>query len=367
MKVIFLIDSLQTGGSEKSILEIASRFKKIKPLICYQLPKEDLITQFRDSQIEFKCLQFQHYSFLSRVRKFNLLVKQEQPDLIVSILFKSDILARLSHIINRVPLVGTFVNDSYSKRRYKEITPLARIKLKVLQYFDRITSPTNKAFISNGEFIKKSNAENLSVNPNKIKVIRRGRNIASFSINEQRDLEVKKFLAIGRLIFRKGHLDLIRAMKKIVEKYPNSKLDIAGDGPMKSHLQLEINKYNLQSNITLLGNRSDIPHLLWNSSYFVLPSHYEGFSGALIEAMISGIPIIASDIPMNLEAVSHEYSALIYKCGDVDDLATTMLRALENPAKICELGSNARKEAIKEFDIENISSEFEEFLISQAN
>lgn len=92
---------------------------------------------------------------------------------------------------------------------------------------------------------------------------------------------------------------------------------------------------------------------------FLFPSWYEGFSGALVEAMMAGIPIIASDIPMNLEAVTDSKTALIFKVGDSQDLFEKMTFALEHPEQMAAMGQEARREAEERFDIEKIAREYE--------
>jgi glycosyltransferase involved in cell wall biosynthesis len=91
---------------------------------------------------------------------------------------------------------------------------------------------------------------------------------------------------------------------------------------------------------------------------FLFPSWYEGFSGALVEAMMAGMPIIASDIPMNLEAVTDKESALIFPAKKINSLTGCMLWAIENPDRMVVLGNKARKVAIERFDIDLISNQY---------
>jgi glycosyltransferase involved in cell wall biosynthesis len=105
---------------------------------------------------------------------------------------------------------------------------------------------------------------------------------------------------------------------------------------------------------------------LYEAHCFVFPSWYEGFSGALIEAMMAGIPIIASDISMNLEAVDKE-TALIYKVKSVNELAAHMETMITSYPNMIEMGKRARAVASGRFDIKVIAAEYESFLHSVAN
>ena len=363
-KVLFLIDSLQTGGTENSLLETVSRFRKIEPIIYYLFPRHDLREKFINAGIRIKCLEVGDKNLVSRIRTFNKFVSEERPKAIVTTLFKSDLVARLAHFFNGLPLVGTFVNDSYASSRYRSLNSWGKIKLRSYQFLDKLTSRVHHAFIANGENIRAANAEVLGINLRKIIVIYRGRDPDLFKPLVNRDLLKKKFLAIGRLIYRKGHADLLLAMEKVLKKYPDSTLTIAGDGPERSKLEKTCAKLGLQKYIQFAGTVQQVEVLLNESSFFVLPSHYEGFSGALIEAMLNEMPIIASAISMNQEAVSHLETAFLFEPGNCESLAQAMLWMIENSDKAKEMARKARQQAIQEFNIRKIADQYEEYLLS---
>ena len=106
----------------------------------------------------------------------------------------------------------------------------------------------------------------------------------------------------------------------------------------------------------MLGQRNDVPELLSKSSYFIFPSYYEGLPGALVEAMFSKTPIIASKIPENLECVNKETS-LIFEPGNIQDLVSKMDKAksIDWDEKL-EL---AYSKALNDFSINKIVEEYE--------
>ena len=204
-----------------------------------------------------------------------------------------------------------------------------------------------------------------------------------------------RFLSYGRLLERKGFQDAIWAFSIVVQKYPNCTLTIYGEGPYRRQLEDLIAKLGLTNKLFLPGKfgereserseseREEInqspnlppdsfrsskspnlpisnpPNLLLTADCFLFPSWYEGFSGALVEAMMAGIPIIASDIPMNLEAVTDQVNGLIFPVGNPKKLAEHMRFAIENPKQMAEFGAAARVEARERFDIEKIAKEYE--------
>jgi glycosyltransferase involved in cell wall biosynthesis len=122
---------------------------------------------------------------------------------------------------------------------------------------------------------------------------------------------------------------------------------------------MQIKKLDLQNEVILEGN---IP-LGWKKVYdahaFVLPSISEGFSGALVEACITGIPIVASDIPMNLEAISPGKDAYFFRHNDWTDLYKKKVELMSNYSQACEIGKIVRLRAIDNYDIEHIANQYE--------
>lgn len=191
----------------------------------------------------------------------------------------------------------------------------------------------------------------------------------------------KHFISYGRLLERKGFQDAIHAFAQVLKIYPDCTLTIFGEGPFRKELENQIQNLGLQDSVFLPGKLTNpmdalihgyFPNsastsftkasdhcLLTTANCFLFPSWYEGFSGALVEAMMAGIPIIASDIPMNLEAVTDGKTALTFKVGDPQDLFSKMKVALDHPEQMVAMGEEARRVAEARFDIEKIAREYE--------
>ena len=149
------------------------------------------------------------------------IVEKYQPDIIHSTLFRSDMVARCLKDMTGLPLINSFVNNSYTSKRYAELNLANRLKIFLIQQWDRYTAKKVDLFISNSETIKISNSRALNCPLQRIKVIYRGRSITKLkSIGEynqlKKELKVqdkKILLNVSRLLDRKGQLDLIKAFK----------------------------------------------------------------------------------------------------------------------------------------------------------
>lgn len=367
--VLYIIDTLQTGGAEKSLLEITRNFKKYKPVFVLLFNKKsDLKTEFDQTGIQVIDLNLTGtFHFKKLAREASSVLVELHPVLVHSTLFKSDMVSRELVKYIPVPLINSLVNNSYSKQRYQSEPLSIKIKLWLLQQWDAFTARKVTMFLSNSEAIKGTNARALRLPLDKIRVIYRGRSLEPFEEITEQHIEVfrkdgnltekKVFLNVSRLIDRKGQLELIRAFGLLCQQRKDCVLLIAGEGPFRKALEEEVSVLSLEDNIKLLGNRNDVPLLLKSADYFVFPSHYEGLPGALIEAMFARLPIIASSIPENKECVD-ESMALFYEAGNVKELTSKMLMALDDK-QWKERTDSTFGYAMEHFEISKVAAQYE--------
>ncbi len=364
MKVIFTIDSLQQGGAEQSLASLIRCFPpETEVMVLYFFPKHDLLPEFQSLNIRLvnagltsKQQWWKGMQFLQKqIREF-------QPDGVVSCLYWSNQVSRLVCKRMNIPLIGTLVSDSYSERRTDSFHFKRKLAFQIYHLLDRITSGIPQKWIANSESIKKSNAVTLGLDLNKIEVVYRGRDVDIFSAWSAPQKPPFRFVFIGRLLETKGLKELIKAFHQHIQKHENVQLEIFGDGPYRNTLEQLIQSLNLQSIVIMHGRVKDAWKKLYQAHCFVFPSWYEGFSGALVEAMMTGIPIIASDIPMNLEAVTNHETATIFKVGDEKDLLNKMDVILSDYPNAVRMGNTARTQAMMRFNQHSISKQYHQIL-----
>lgn len=261
--------------------------------------------------------------------------------------------------------MGTFVNDLYCKSYNQHLNWRAKSLVSIFKYINKATSKICVGFVSNSETIKDANAKHLSIQPAKIKVINRGRDSFKFkrrnTSQEKTDNSIR-FLNVSRLFPVKGHKFMILGFGKFLEKYPNASLSIVGDGPVRNELTKIISDNKLENNVFLLGARNDVPALLSQYDCFVFPSLVEGFSGAMVEAMFAGLPILASDIPQNKEAITHLETGYLFGKESAEEVEKAMLWYKENIQAANVLALKAYKYAKEYFELDNIVNTFEGYL-----
>ncbi len=368
LKILYLIDTLETGGAEKSLVELAIHNKDINPVFVHIYKGAGLKPVLQKHNIPVYSLDLSTaYGFKEARRQLKTLIQELKPDVIHATLLRSElIIRRLKNDLN-IPLVGSIVSNSYAPSRYKDLNLQRRLKLKFFQYYNRFTAGKVDKFIANSESIRQSAIKHLHIAPEKIQVIYRGRQAGKFkplpaeqlqALKQELSIDRQKvFLTVGRLIKTKGHIEIIEAFDGLLKTHPDCVLLIAGDGPEKNNLNRLITELKLEKSVKLLGNRSDVPALLQLADIFVFASRLEGLPGALIEAMFAGKLIISSDIPENLECVSPQ-DALIFKTGDMQALQNLMRQAVENFDDLKFLGERARKTALQKFELSSIIKQY---------
>lgn len=362
--ILFVIDTLQTGGAEKSILEITSRLKDFKPIVCVLFTKKpDLLKDFQERSIPIVNLNLKGSNWLLQGRaKLKTVIEEYQPAIVHATLFKSELLTRITLTSGLQILINSFVNDSYVKERYLRQTKFQNLKLNTYKLVDSITAKKVNYFISITNSIAQSNARALGIPLKKIKTIYRGRSVNNFKVVQP---QLKDgpfiFLTVARLLKRKGYLELLEAAKILSRRNFDFKILIAGAGHDRAEFEKIVHDNKLGKYVSFLGNRSDVPDLLEKAHCFVFPSHYEGQGGALVEAMLAGKPIVATRIPVFEEQIIDKQSGHLFKLFDSTELAERMYWMFENYAEAKQMGLKAREIAVKRFDINVVIRQYELF------
>lgn len=370
VKVLYIIDTLEGYGAEKSLVEITTNLTRIIPVFVHVYQGDMLKPRLEEAGIRVYSLdQTKKYAFNLAVKKLKAILMKEQPDIVHATLYRSEIIARkLKRAYPQIFLVGSFVSNAYSPERFRKKNALDKLKLSYFQNLDKRSASIVDQFVSNSNTIRDQTSRTLGIDVNKVSVIYRGRKSADFDshgiqgdlpyLNQQKQI----LLNVSRLIPLKGQLDLLKALPKVLENFPQILLVFAGHGSYREDLERYARKLGIQEHVQFLGRIDNIQKLLVRADIFLYPSYSEGLPGALIEAMMAERIIIASNIPENLECVD-ETCALIYEKGNISELASNIVRVLKNPSLFNSLAINARKKAIENFELEKVVAQYEDFYL----
>ena len=283
------------------------------------------------------------------------LVKDNSIDVVHSHGYKSNFygfLASLGLNIKRIATCHNWLGKSKKMKFYEKLDKL------LLSKFDKVvvvSDALKKDVLRSGIFEEK------------VVVIDNGIDIDKFKVISDK-LQVKKTLGIreegyvvgtvGRLTEEKGHIYLIEAFRKVITKFSNAKLLIVGDGPLREDLELAVSSMKLKEKVVFAGMREDIPEMLNIMDMFVLPSLTEGMPMALLEAMASQTPIIATKVGAIPKIIDNGHSGLLIDPNDVIQLSRAIVNLLKSKEKAQSLSQNAYNLVKKRFSSERMAGEY---------
>jgi len=173
--------------------------------------------------------------------------------------------------------------------------------------------------------------------------------------------------ALGRIVAIKDYPTLLHAAEELLTRGIDVHVLIVGSGPELAALrELVRASRQLSDRVVFTGVCDDIPGLLNTMDVFVLPSISEGMSNTLLEAMASGLPVVATDVGGNPEIVENERSGLLFRPGDVKALADRLARLAGDEMLRSELGNAARHRANETFSLGRMTENYTQLYLGLA-
>ncbi|PYM76606.1 MAG: sugar transferase [Candidatus Rokuibacteriota bacterium] len=155
---------------------------------------------------------------------------------------------------------------------------------------------------------------------------------------------------VGRLNPVKGHVTLIRAFARLATA--DAVLVVAGDGPCRDELHQCAKTLGLGDRVRFLGERHDVPRVLRAMDVFVLPSIAEGISNTTLEAMATGLPVVATRVGGNAELVVHGTTGRLVPAENPEALAEGIAEYVSDPIRRLDHGARARARAVDVFGLD---------------
>lgn len=262
--------------------------------------------------------------------------------------------------------IGEYQTQLKNIKNFKDLVYCVRDLPHVLRAFfitQREFVHGSDKLVAVSNFVKKTITDETFVQDDKVLVIHNGVNENKFSAvrkqNNSNNDEVN-IIYVGRVIRAKGIFVLIEALKRIADL--EWKLNIVGDGDSFEELKKAISDKELSGRVNLTGlmEYSKVIEELGKSDIFVLPSmRMEGFPMTIVEAMFAGLPVIASNIGGNSDAVVDGETGYLVKSGHVGELAEKLSVLVKDANLRFSLGEKGRKKATKEFTIDTMVNKYE--------
>ncbi|HGF8092624.1 MULTISPECIES: glycosyltransferase [Enterococcus] len=311
MKVIQVIPQLDLAGAEVMCENLSLTLKKrgYNVIVISLYNKKTIITERLLKQgIEVKFLNKHNGMDLVVIKDLYKIFKKEKPDVVHTHINALQYVA----IAKRLANVKTCIHTVHSIAE-KEAT---KIRQKFYYIFFKYFGITPVALSAE---IKDSIIKRYDLSTNDVPVIYNGINLKKcIPKTDYINKEELIFLHIGRFAEVKNHKKLIDAFSKVHKLLPNSKLKLVGNGPKYEEIIDQVKKLGIEDCVEFIGQKSNIFDILNESDVFILPSIYEGMPMTLIEAMGTGIPIIASNVGGIPSMLCNNENALLIRAEEED-------------------------------------------------
>jgi len=226
----------------------------------------------------------------------------------------------------------------------------------------RMLRPFVKHYIALSQEIGDYLVKKIGVNPDKLSKILNGVDTGKYYPVERVEKERFSVCTVGGFRPVKDQANLVRAVKKLLEKMPDMhdriKLSLIGDGPTRKELEDLIAANHLENIAEITGFRNNVPDMLHEFDIFVLPSKAEGIPNVILEAMSCGLPVIATDVGGNRELVVEGETGFLVPPNDSESLADALQIYIQNPHLIETHGIAARKRIEAYFSLETMASAY---------
>ncbi|MBF0236247.1 MAG: glycosyltransferase [SAR324 cluster bacterium] len=336
--VLFLMSSFNIGGAEIDVLNLSSALLKRGYKITVasnggdlekQLPEQVRILRMNVSSssrwmIIFNMLRVFFYTMFHQVTVLN-------PQSL-----KGIVLGLLAGKILRIPMIATIHNLHDPEQKADAVKLLNKIPDIVL-------------FVSEYErqkFVEAGLCEDCT------RVMYSGIDLDKYTKDTNSGQTHNRIGIIGRLSPEKGVEHGIKAFAKASSNYRNTQLVIVGDGPERGRLEQLVCQLNIASKVRFEGARNDVPQILNNIDFLLLPSLSESLSVVAREAMATGKPVVGTRVGGMHELIEHQHNGLLVESGDVNAMAHAISDCVASHEKRESMGTNARNVIENKFSLQ---------------
>lgn len=364
-KILFVIGSLHIGGAENQLLLLATELvRRGRQVLLFSLENDGpLKAALSSAGVHVRTGGYD--SRVPRWRKILLLIRAQWRLFLLAATSRPQVLHAYLPLTN---LMGAVAGRAAGVRMI--IT--SRRALGTHQdrhpwwpWFDRIANRLSTVITANSRAVVEDTLARDRVDEGKIRLIYNGLRISnavpdSASRNAERSslgLEDRHIaiVCVANLIPYKGHFDLIEAFAALHAKYPDVRLFLVGeDRGIASTLTERMSALGIGSVVQLLGRRADVWQLLSAMDVGVMASHEEGFSNALLEKLAAGLPVVATDVGGNGEALADMPDCVLVKAKDAVDLSCGLEKVVANVSVSVVRNRQRREMVIARYATENM-------------
>ena len=365
IRVMHVVQSLDVGGLENGVVNLLNRLSdhRFKHVVCCLTHAGRLAERIQSKDVEIVEMGLPTDRFRFPLFTLRRLIRRWSPDVLhtrgwgtIDAVFAA-----------RAAGVPRLIHGEHG-REATDPEGLNRKRNLVRKCF----SPLVDRFVAVSDDLRLWLTQIVGISPLKVMTIHNGVDTDKF-VGDGRDaarrmlgLDASTFVfgTVGRLDPVKDHGSLLQAFAAIARADRRACLVIVGDGPMRTQIESKVAELAIGERVRLLGERSDVSMLLQAFDVFVLTSIAEGISNTILEAMASGLPIVATRVGGNPELLEHGISGHMVAARDVSGLTTAFANYLVDPVLCRQHGRAARQRVVDKFSLERMAADYADLYLS---
>lgn len=157
----------------------------------------------------------------------------------------------------------------------------------------------------------------------------------------------------------KNHRGLLNAFSQVAQSFGNTTLVLVGDGPLAEALKHQSYTLKINGQVIFAGQRDNIEQYLNACDLFVLNSRTEGLSYAILEAMSSGLPVVATKVGGNEQIIDHDINGMLYEEGNEIALSDMLVEIIKKPEKMRSMGKQAREKILQDYSLKAMIKQYD--------
>ncbi len=359
INLVRIISDLPVGGVERRLVSILPRLKdKFNISVVCIREKGELAEELEKKDIPVYLVPFKGRIHPGSIRALSALLRKISAHIVHTHMYRPNVSGTISAKMAKIPVVISNVHNVSQWDTKRQIA------------MDRFVNRFRDAVIAVSEEVKRDYVAKTGFDGSKCEVIYNGVDTNLFRPGEMPEEFAREFKIddntlvvsnISRLVPQKDHKTFLYAAREIIKGYRGDvRFFIVGSGKCREEIIDLSRKFGISDKVVLTGKRDDMVSILHASHISVLSSLKEGFSNVVLESMSSCVPMVATDVGGNGEAILDGETGYLVKAGDYKEMGAKILNLLQDDEQRKRFGEKARSRATELFSIEKMIEKTED-------
>ena len=311
-KVIICVPNLGTGGAEKFVVDIAQRLDKGKYQVIVAQTRGNIDSIFRKEleRAHIRVVDLSSESYLKMLHKQIEFFRKERPDVVhtnIGSLLHVMLSCKLCRIHRRIYTVHNEAKLLFGNSRIRKL--IYKLAFSFFGFVPVAICPT----------VKQTLIDEMGLKDSDIPIIGNGVDIKRFKPVEKKEkTDLIRIISVGTLYWIKNQEMIIRAVCALKEKRENVELLLLGEGDNRAKLEKIVEEHHAKSYIFMPGIRNNVEDYLNESDIYVSASKTEGLPLSILEAMASGLPVVATNAGGTKDIVINGTNGYLVPLDDVN-------------------------------------------------